>query len=85
MNIATRILIQRHRFEQNVLAARLGLVYIDQFKEGLAFLKDIRIALLTDLTFKFLPVIRGDVLSVLFNMLLRGDPTLQTLEVDQSD
>lgn len=57
MNIATRILIQRHRFEQNVLAARLGLVYIDQFKEGLAFLKDIRIALLTDLTFKFLPVV----------------------------
>ena len=67
------------------MAAWLRLINIDQFEELLAFLKYVRVGLLADFTFKFLPVVRGDILSVLFHMSLCFKPILEATVVDIAD
>lgn len=64
------------------MASRLRLVDIDEFEQLLAFLKDIGVALLANLAFKFLPVVRGDILTVLFRVPLSFDPVLEASVVD---
>lgn len=85
MDVSRSIFVEWHRFEQDVVDSGSLLLHINQLEEFLIVFEYVRVALLTDLTFKFLPVVRGHVLSVLFHVLLSRDPTLQTLEVDQSD
>ena len=64
------------------MAAGLWLVNVDQLKQFLPFLKDIGVALLANLTFKFLPVVGSNVLAVLFDMFLRPKPVLKALKMD---
>jgi len=85
MDVSRSILIQRHRLEKNILATGFRLVYINKFEKSLPFLKDIGVALLADFTFKFLPIVRGDVLSVLFYVSLGLNPILKAFIVDITD
>jgi len=84
MDVSRSIFVEWHRFEQDIVDSDSLLLHINQFEEFIAVFEYVRVALLTDLTFKFLPVVTGHVLSVLLHVFLRGDPTFQTLEVDQS-
>ena len=70
MDVSGGVLVQRHRLEQDVLAARLRFVDVDQFEQSLALLEYVGIRLLADLAFKFLPVVTSDVLTVLLDMSL---------------
>lgn len=57
MDVTRCILVEWHRLKQDVLATGLRLINIDEFEERLAFSEDVRIALLANLAFKFLPVV----------------------------
>ena len=85
MDVSRSVFVQWHGLEEDILAFGLRLVYINQFEESLAFLKDIWVALLADFAFKFLPVVRCDVLAVLFDVPLSLDPVLEALVVDIAD
>lgn len=85
MDVARRVLVQRHGLEQDELAVRLRLRNIYQFEKGLSFLEDIGVALLADLAFKFFPVVRSDVFTVLLHVPLRLEPVLETCVVDVAD
>ena len=85
MNVTARVLIKRHGLKQNVLAALLGLLDVDQFEKTLALLEDVRVALLADLAFKFLPVVARDILAVLLDVTLRLEPALEAHVVDVAD
>ena len=82
MNVSWSVFVQWHWFEEDVLAASLGFVDVNQFEESLAFLKDIWVALFADFAFKFLPIVRCDILAVLFHVSLRLDPVFEALIVD---
>ena len=85
MNVTASVLVKRHRLQQNVLAALLGLLDVNQFEKRLTLLEDVGVALLADLTFKLLPVVARHVLAVLLNVPLRLEPALEALVVDQAD
>lgn len=85
MDVARGVLIQWHRFQQNELSSLCGRFYINKLEEVVFALEDIGVALLANLTFEFLPVVAGHVLSVLLRVALGADPALQALEVDQTD
>ena len=85
VNVATCVLVERHRLQQDVLAALFRLLDVDQFEKRLTFLENVRVALLTDLTFKLLPVVACHVLAVLFNVPLRLKPAFEALIVNQAD
>jgi len=84
MDVSRSIFVERHRLKQDIVDTRCLLLHINEFEEFAIVFEYVWVALLTDLTFKFLPVVRGNVLAVLLHVFLRGDPTLQTLEVDQA-
>ena len=67
------------------MAVGLRLVNVNQLKESLAFLKDIWIALFADFAFKFLPIVRSDILAILFDVSLSLDPVFEALIVDIAD
>lgn len=84
MDVPRSVFIERHGLKEDVLAAGLGLVYINEFEEALPLFENVRVALLAYFTFKFLPVVRCDVLTVLLDVTLRLDPVLEALKVDES-
>jgi len=70
MDVSRSVLVERHRLEQDVLAAWLRFVDVDQFEQSLALLEYVGIGLLADFAFEFLPVVTSDVFTVLLDMSL---------------
>ena len=70
MDVSGRVLVERHRLKENVLGVGFGLRDVDQLEEVVSLLEYVRVALLADLAFEFLPVVRGDVLTVFLLLAL---------------
>lgn len=85
MDIATGILIQWHRLQQNELSAFSRLLYLNESVEVALAFENVGVTLFAQLAFKLLPVVASHVLPVLFSVLLRVDPRLEALVVDQAD
>ena len=85
MDIATGILIQWHRLQQNELSAFSRLLYLNESVEVALAFENVGVTLFAQLAFKLLPVVARDILPVLLGVTLGLDPVLQALEVDQTD
>jgi len=57
MDIPGSVFVERHRFQKDIVNAGTLLLYVNQLEQFLVVFENIGVALLTDLTFKFLPVI----------------------------
>ena len=85
VDVSGCVFVQGHRFEKDVFLVGLGLIDVDQFEEILTFLEYIWVALLANLTFEFLPVVRGNVFAVFLLLTLCFDPALEAFKVNESD
>ena len=74
MDVPGSVLVQRHGFEQNIFSIWLGLSYVDQLEKIVSLFEDVRVALLADFAFEFLPIVAGDILAVVFDVSLSFDP-----------
>ena len=85
VDVSRCVLVQRHRLQKDVFLIGLGLIDVDQFEKILALLENVGVALLADLAFEFLPVVRGYIFTVFLLLALCFDPRLEAFEVDESD
>lgn len=85
VDVSRCVLIQRHRLQKDVFLIGLGLIDVDQFEKILALLENVGVALLADLAFEFLPVVRGYIFTVFLLLALCFDPRLEAFEVNESD
>lgn len=70
MDIARGVLIERHRFKQDVLRILGRLLNVNQTEQIILAFENVGVALLTDLALKFFPVVAGHVLAILFHVTL---------------
>ena len=84
MDVPGSVLVQRHGFEQNIFSIWLGLSYVDQLEKIVSLFENVRVALLADFAFEFLPIVAGDILAVVFDVSLSFDPIFQALEVNKT-
>jgi len=82
VDVSRGIFIQGHGLKQDVATTLLGLSYVNQLKQVIVLLEDIRVTLLADFAFEFLPVVRRYVLAILFNVPLLFQPVFKALKMD---
>ncbi len=59
---------------------------LDQLEEPLFLsFENVGVGLFANLALELLPIVAHHILTVLFLLLLRGDPTLETLEMNEAD
>ena len=91
MNVSGRILVKGHGLQQDIVSA-LSLLdflrHVDDLEDSFVDFEGIWIHVFANFTFKSLPVEGPDVLGGLIDrllLLLSQNPTLEALEVDQTD
>ena len=91
MDVSRSVFVKRHGLEQDVVGTR-GLLdllrHVDNFEDSLVDFESIWIHVFADLTLEPFPVEGPDILGGLIDrlfLLLSENPTLEALEVDQTD
>lgn len=84
VDVARGVLVKGHGLKEDVSAIRCRLFDFNESEQIVSPFENVRVALLANLTLKFLPVVACHVLTILLHMSLGLKPLLQTLEVDET-